>query len=576
MCAACEHCRISVSRKIGTVNEAMTPTELVMTGTFLLSVGSFAAFCGVDRGTRTTFIQDARVIAALVALQLLWRYPWQGTWFHGLEYEDSYVYTVAARQLLSGSLAVSGGGSSLLTTVCMAGSLVDCREWETFSGHYLGLPVAAASLGRLFGYGPHLALVVAYFAAIFEVVVIYLLSHKLRLGGRLGATAAALLFITTPALTVYGVTGSAEPLSSLYVCTATYLWIRLVYDAPDTRIANALRWLALASTISFACVVKRENLLLAPALALATTASISPRALGRSRVFGLASVLLLVVGVALVLDVRANVTSETGEFGRHPFSLELAGMMLPAFVRAFGTPKWYMLTGYLAILGLTVGLARFKRLGYVLVPLLGYITLYSLHVRSYYQLQTGETSPYDVLRYATNVSGLLCLCAGGGAVILMERLRAANRSKFIRWFSIASLVVAMLTTFLITHSWRRDAAQEENWSRVVPAELAISGASQRGLASTAIISSEPLALQIYGPADLKVVDFVLLDGQSLATIAKSLKVQNMLYLAHSTYDDPVDRERYSQQFQVIEVSKRTRIGEVGAATLFLLHVDRRD
>lgn len=41
-----------------------------------------------------------RVLLLLVAVTLIWRIPTSGRFFHGLEYEDAYVYTVAARQIV--------------------------------------------------------------------------------------------------------------------------------------------------------------------------------------------------------------------------------------------------------------------------------------------------------------------------------------------------------------------------------------------------------------------------------------------------------------------------------------------
>jgi hypothetical protein len=59
-----------------------------------------------------------RWLGLILLVTLLWRLPFDGHWFFGLEYEDSYIYSVSARDINSGTLTCSSGNSCYLTTVC--------------------------------------------------------------------------------------------------------------------------------------------------------------------------------------------------------------------------------------------------------------------------------------------------------------------------------------------------------------------------------------------------------------------------------------------------------------------------
>src|ERR1700751_1507137 len=88
----------------------------------------------------------------LLLLTLLWRVPVNGTFFHGLEYEDSYIYTVAGRQMFEhlGPTSVSVD-SPYSIDVCKIGSLRACQQWEPFPEHLIGYPYVISLFSRVLG-----------------------------------------------------------------------------------------------------------------------------------------------------------------------------------------------------------------------------------------------------------------------------------------------------------------------------------------------------------------------------------------------------------------------------------------
>src|SRR6266702_3447375 len=69
--------------------------RLLFWGSLLSSLSCFAT----DRYVCCLLKIHWKLILFCVAVVLLWRIPEDGAFFHGLEYEDSYIYTVAGREM---------------------------------------------------------------------------------------------------------------------------------------------------------------------------------------------------------------------------------------------------------------------------------------------------------------------------------------------------------------------------------------------------------------------------------------------------------------------------------------------
>jgi hypothetical protein len=87
--------------------------------------------------TEREFIEALRKrwlpLGLILFLTLVWRLPFEGHFFYGLEYEDSYIYSVAARSLDSGTPNCTRSGSCYLTSVCAVGNWKSCKVTETSS-----------------------------------------------------------------------------------------------------------------------------------------------------------------------------------------------------------------------------------------------------------------------------------------------------------------------------------------------------------------------------------------------------------------------------------------------------------
>ena len=116
---------------------------------FLVLVVAVALLAATDRYFGDTIRRYSLYFLVAILVTLVWRFPKGRVFFLGMEYEDAYVYTVAARQILEGN-HIGEGTTSYLTTVCDVGSLQTCRSETTYSGHYIGSPYVFNLAARLF------------------------------------------------------------------------------------------------------------------------------------------------------------------------------------------------------------------------------------------------------------------------------------------------------------------------------------------------------------------------------------------------------------------------------------------
>src|SRR5579864_7189306 len=106
---------------------------------FWALIVAVALLATTDRYFRDTIRRYSLYLLVAILVTLVWRFPKGSVLFLGMEYEDAYVYTVTARQILEGN-HIGVGTKNYLTTVCDVGSLQTCQSATTYSGHYIGSP----------------------------------------------------------------------------------------------------------------------------------------------------------------------------------------------------------------------------------------------------------------------------------------------------------------------------------------------------------------------------------------------------------------------------------------------------
>lgn len=533
---------------------------LVVRFLFWSLIFSGLVLAATDGSLHTTFRRYWRYMVIGIVVILAWRTPRSGKFFHGMEYEDAYVYTVAARQILERT-QVSEPIATYLTNVCDVGSLDSCKSATTYSGHYIGSPYVFSLAARALGYRPAIAALVGLVASCITLLLVFCMGAMISDKPEVPISSAA-VFAMTPVFAVYGIASYAEPLSNMCACIAVLGYIRYLHFHSSHRttvpdIAALFTW---TFALLFAIVVKRENLIIAFALPLASLALIALKAKSKPAWRRLVTLSLVsCMGVAFsIFPLRFGevLINEAAEYHHMPFSLSQVSSLFPAFAIAFGTPSWYCF-GVVWLLCGAVLAYRYDYLPlYPLLLILGYLGLYLSHIRSYYQLNYGEVEPADALRYSMNFMAMWAILAGVGLSFALNIILSRKMSR--RWPSATlvavstALVIYAAVAFWDTRILRDLVVGEEQDRRIEPAVVAARIAARMGVARTYVLTPEPLLVQIYGPPNIKVIDMTQISAQLITSLSADDSGFKLLYIDHETYRNEIDRNRYKEQLDFLK------------------------
>ena len=239
-----------------------------------------------------------------------------------------------------------------------------------------------------------------------------------------------------------------------------------------------------------------------------------------------------------------------------PFSLSQVTSLFPAFAISFGTPSWYCFGIVWLLCGVVLAYQYDYLTLYPFLLILGYLSLYLSHIRSYYQLNYGEVEPTDALRYSMNFMAMWALLAGVGLSFAVSLILSSKMRR--RWPSATliavstSLVVYAAVAYWDTRVLRDLAVGEEQDRRIEPAMVAARIAAQLGLARVYVLTPEPLVVQIYGAPNVNVIDLTQLSAQLVDSLAADVRGFTLLYIDHETYRNQIDRNRYKRSLDFLK------------------------
>jgi len=518
-------------------------------------------FLTTDLQARAAQKKHWKQICVVLLLAFMWRVSTQGHLFYGLEYEDSYVYTVAGRDLSAGGQSCGTASSCYLTTVCAVGNSHTCKIPEIFSGHYIGYPFIIAVASRLVGYSPAIGVYLSLLASLSEVVLVFLACEMIEPGGIAGLV-GSLIFALTPVFAVNGVGAYAEPVSSALVVMSLILCFRFLNPNRSSILSLTINWAALTFTALLAATVKRENVLLIPTMVLvgllldirnkdAVRGGKWPRYL---MVFG--SCCLCLAFTVAQLQLLKTVRSEAAEYAVFPFNVTVFRTMFPLFLKSYASVSWYLGGAVFVILGI-VGSIQSRRRGIYAVGLFAvYLLLYASHVRSYYELQGGSTSEFDTIRYSMNIAGLWSIIAGLGFGYLRTLFAARGIVTLTRQHSRmilgACIGAYVLSSWALTSRLREDMIGDEFTARIQPAMSALEVVGKIGPTNTMVITLEPLLIQMFSREPVNVIDFGYLNMKLAQSLAKENPNMTYLYVEQAIYASKADRERYGEGFDFLD------------------------
>jgi hypothetical protein len=510
-------------------------------------------------------------LLGFIALVLIWRIPTDGEFFHGTEYEDSYVYTVAGRQL-AGHFQIEPSGATLpySINVCAVGSLTSCKKSENYPEHLIGYPYILSVFFKLLGYRPSIGSIINVACACLADILIFLVCLVIS-EDVIVACSAALIFAITPIFAVWGLETSAEPMANGCISLVLWLCLRYIAASPErsSQWRTLLMWCALTSTLMFSLAVKRENILLPIILPLVvlylrfTRKHTQPFAIRRPWWFLLSATLTILFSFQLHLSQTQN--SEIELLKRFPFTVAELISLFPVFVGSFLNAQWYGGAAILVLAGIVVA-SRRRHLGLVPLALFtGYVLLYAFHLRSYYEMQSGTTDSRAALRFSMSLMSMWSILAGLGAASVFGWFRRTsaykNHNTVFKW-AAGFLVMAIAgVSYFTTQYFREDVVEDEFRVRVEPSVAAVQTASYIGAQKTYIITLEPLIMQMYSAPTVNLISLHDLNDAVIREIGFDNGMNDLLYLDEQIYRNPVDAERYMSQLACLNQFKRSTLAD---------------
>jgi len=500
-------------------------------------------------------------ILGSIAIAGLFKYPFDGQIFSGLEYEDAYVYSAAARFFLSNAALLPT--QSFLTTSCSVGSLVACNDYSTYSGHVIGYSATIAGAGKLFGYQPELANFVSFYASILCAGLLFIVA--LLIGKSIPyAIAAVLIFVLLPFQNLLATASVVEPFSSLFITLSLLSYLQCVHNRPT----KSLQWKVVLSwstlfLVWLACIlIKREN-----ALSIAILPSVTVMLI----LFGSRSAeswgwlakpvlifwILLALFFVLVIDVAETIRAEVPDVGGFPFSPLFFSQLFPFFLSTLFDFKLFLgLSVFvpIAVYAAVKQASTTKLIWYPIILFGMYLLIYSFHYRSYYFIRTGDVTEFDTYRYLSNLMPLYALLLAGGIQYCLVLFSFVNsQSHRARQFALVLFV-----GFAIILSWTQSSQSKTHFTEIeknnrLDIVNAVLQLTRNVNQPYAILTDDVLLYQIWGDGTEFMIDLRSMDSdKGLATLTKILNERTVFFVKKPYQDEAIERNRYLKIFEYLE------------------------
>jgi hypothetical protein len=550
-----------------TQSDALGVVTTLFWGSVLASLASLLT----DSYLHTLLKRYWKPLLVCIALVLIWRIPTEGGFFHGLEYEDSYVYTVAGRQMAE-HFRIEPSGSALpySINVCAVGSLTSCRLSDNYPEHLIGYPYILSVFFNIFGYHPSIGSMANVVCACLVDILIFLLCIVIA-EDVIAAGSGALIFAITPIFAVWGLETSAEPIANGCICLVLWFCLRYVFVYPErsSRWHGLLIWCAFTLTLLFSLTVKRENILLPIVLPL--VAFLVRFTNKRTHSASIHRFWWMLVSAALAfmfsLQLHLPQTQSSQIALLHKFPLTAVELIsyLPVFVSSFLVVQWYGGAVILVLIGVIVAS---RQRGLALFPLIlfaGYLLLYAFHIRTYYEMQSGSTDARAALRFSMSVMGMWSILAGLGTASTLRWFRRTliwtNHRVPVNWIVGCAVAAIVGASLVATDYFREDVVRDEFRMRIEPSLAAVRAADPDPTTKTYILTLEPLIPQMYSDPSVDVIGLRSLNDAVMKDIGFDQGAVGVLYLDEQIHRSPADEERYKSQLEYLSQFRRTSLAD---------------
>lgn len=460
--------------------------------------------------------------------------------FHGLEYEDAFVFSDVARYL---QYNYQWGIDPFQTKSCLDGSISNCFQFGTFGGHYMILPLIVYLLNEIIGYSIFNIFIVNFIASFFALYFYIRTLHLLNVSN-IGICFSVLLLVTTPFLNVFNTSGLSETFSSLFVAGTVFFYLKSSLE--DYNYKRSAFWL----TITFIVVsflTKRENLILLSLPALGIMLLAKEKALKPHRLINISILFAVPTGIAVLYNMVARINemeaAESVGLGISTFNLTNFTMLFPKYILSFLNIYYFGISGTLFLITSIYVILLHKKLEFKLISLLSllYLVMYSSHYRSYYQVHFGDVNIFETLRYTSNYFPIACLCFGALTKVhdKLEKLLYIAKTQIF-----AIIVIYILTVTFLNITTRLDLSKKEFESRIMPVVETI----RLTKVEDWVLSDISSVFHLYADKNRNFIDSYATRLDRILQLQKTINGQ--IYLLRRETDN-MNEKRYPEYFEML-------------------------
>jgi hypothetical protein len=271
------------------------------------------------------------------------------------------------------------------------------------------------------------------------------------------------------------------------------------------------------------------------------------------------------LGLIFSLPLHLSQTQNSEIALLHKFPLTPAELIsfLPIFLSSFLIVQWY---GGAIILVFVGAIVAWRRRDLELIPLLlfaVYVLLYAFHLRTYYEMQSGNTDARAALRFSMNLMSLWSILGGIGTAWLFRWVRRnhvlKNHGTLVNFFTGCAVAAIVVASFLATDYFREDVVRDEFRMRIEPSLAAVQAPDDHKASATYILTLEPLIPQMYANPNVNVISLKTLNDGVMKDIGFDQGTTTVLYLDEQIHRSPADAERYQSQLGYLNQFRRTSL-----------------
>ena len=464
--------------------------------------------------------------------------------FFGLEYEDSYIYSDAARSI---NYNYDWSYKPLQVNSCIDGSLTACNATTTYSGHLIALPFIISLINKIAGYSIYNIFI---FNFIISFLVIFVVDQIIKLiypQQHWRSFLPLLFLVTTPFINLFNTSGLAETFSSFSLLLFVLFFFKTV-----TRkffIQSSSFWCSLFF-LAASILIKRENIVL---IAITPLTAIFLFFRKELKQYGIRNILVyfllsavIIVAIGFLIDFRDIENQEGTAIASLTFAFSNTLMIFPVFLASYVNAEFWGLTGIALIISVFfLFKAPNLKLLITFSLFLLYVLLYSTHYRSYYQVKFGEVNVFDTLRYSSNYFPLVCIC--------LSSINLKISNSYVKYFSVLMVVGYLFFTFIYSYQLRVNFSDEENLTRIEPAKKVLALINKNDI----IITDIPLIFHLFGNDNQIIVDAYSTSAKRIQYYLSNKSISNVYIL--NNIDNQMNKERYPDYFKLLKFFKSIRI-----------------